>query len=370
MKKLIVFLMLAALLPATTMAQDDLYFVPKKTAEKKQNTQARFESTVEDSTPTYYSGSDRSVDEYNRRGQYRGSFETVGVDSLGNDIIEFHVGSGEYPDSTEMAATQEAPASVYSDSTEYSEYSDYDDDDSFEYTRRMSRWDGFYDPWFYSSYHYNPWWGHGYYPWYSGWYGGWYDPWYYSWYDPWYYGWGSPWYGGYYGYGWRYPYYGGYYGYYGGGTHYHNSGYGTGTERHGRPSANPSRGHSTAYGHTYANGTFGGSRNTPSASRGTSTSRSTATRSGINTRSSRPSSTYSTAGGNFGGSRSSGSYSSGASSRTSSSSTRSYTPSSSSGSGSFSGGGSRSGGGGFGGSSGGGGGSRSGGGGGSFGGRR
>ena len=362
------FFLLAGFVPTTMTAQDDLYFVPKKkAAQEKVSPQPRFESSVEeDDSPAYYVGSDRSVDEYNRRGGFRSSFQTVGVDSLGNDVIEFHVGTGEYPDSLSVDSTFVFDSYSYGQDEAAVPYVDgYADDDDYVYTRQMSRWDGFYDPWFYSSYHYNPWWGYGYYPWYTGWY----DPWYYGWYDPWYYGWGYPWHGWYgYGYGW-YPYGYGWYGY-GGGGYYHDYAHGAGTQNHGRPSANPSRGVSSAYGHSYSNGTFGGSRNTAVASRGNAaTSRSVNTR-GVS-RSSAPSS-YSTSGGNFGGSRSSAS-SSGSSTYTP---TRSYTPSSSS-SGSYSTGGSRSSGGsfggsssgGFGGSAGGGGGSRSGGGGG-FGGRR
>lgn len=83
----------------------------------------------------------------------------------------------------------------------------------------MSRWDGFYDPWFYDYYGYGPYywrsrmwgwhnpWRYGYYAgWYDPWFDPWYDPWYYGycgwyggWYDPWYYGWGGwygPWYWG------------------------------------------------------------------------------------------------------------------------------------------------------------------------------
>ena len=385
MKKSIVFTMFLALLPLSMMAQDDLYFVPKKkVAEQSQTAVGKFQSTVEESqSPAYYVGSSRDVDEYNRQGRFRSSFQTVGTDSLGNDIIEFHVGTGEYPDS--LAADSVwvddkygvAPAEVYDP--------EYADEDEFQYTRQLSRWDGFYDPWFYSTYHYSPWWGHGYYPWYSGWYGGWYDPWY----DPWYYGWGSPWYSGWYGYygyyGWGYPWHGyygwhhpyGYYSYGYGGGGYHNTGKGIGTTHHGYPSSNPNRGVASSSRHTYAGGSFGGARNSRSgASQGTASSR------GINTRSANSAATGRSS---FGGSRaasssrSSSSYTPSRSSSSSSSSSSSYTPSrSSSSSSSYTpsrSSGSSYGGGSFGGSSSGGGfsgggGSRSGGGGGGFGGRR
>ena len=58
--KLLVSLMLGAL-PLTMMAQDDdMYFVPTKKSTPRVVT-AR-------PAPTFYSGSSRSVDEYNRRG--------------------------------------------------------------------------------------------------------------------------------------------------------------------------------------------------------------------------------------------------------------------------------------------------------------
>lgn len=76
--------------------------------------------------------------------------------------------------------------------------SDYDDADDYRYCRRMQRFDGFYDPWFYGySTFYGPYWS-------AGWYDPWYDPWMYG-----YRGWYGPWRYGYYGYGW--PYYSSWY---------------------------------------------------------------------------------------------------------------------------------------------------------------
>lgn len=175
------WLLLTALcaLPLTMQAQDDdMYFASKKSAKK---------SKAEYISPsnTYYSGSTRNVDEYNRRVGYR--MNPIANDSTGNDIINFSAVEGVYPDS------------VAGD---------------FQLTREMSRWDGYtptdaywegYDrgrsdewrnswhsPWYYSSY----------YPWYDSY---WYDPWYYS---SWHYGWYDPWYRPYYHYGWGW---GGYY---------------------------------------------------------------------------------------------------------------------------------------------------------------
>ena len=173
MKKLLMLLVLAGSMPLASMAQDDVYFTPSKEDQAPQSEK-----------PAYYSGSKRNVDEYNRYGKLNSYYQKIGTDSLGNDIITFQPGYGYKGDSVTDTAY------VYPGSAKFS------NDDDYTYTRRMSRWDGFYDPWFYDYYGpygwYSPWY-------YSGWYGGWYDPWYYGyagWYDPWYYG--------YYGWGWPY----------------------------------------------------------------------------------------------------------------------------------------------------------------------
>ncbi len=189
MKRLFLLLTLASAMPLAALAQDDdLYFTPSKAA------------PTTNEAPAYYSGSKRSVDDYNRYG-IRSMYQKIGRDSLGNSMVRFRPGYGVLPDTTYVDTAYIGRALGANDYT---------------YTRRMSRWDGFYDPWFYG--YYGPWrWGYaGYYsPWYY--YNGWYDPWYYDyagWYDPWYYGYGgwyNPWYYGYGGwYGWGYPYYGWY----------------------------------------------------------------------------------------------------------------------------------------------------------------
>ena len=345
--KLLVSLILGAL-PLTMMAQDDdMYFVPtKKSAPKVTVRNPR-------PAPTFYSGSNRSVDEYNRRGVSH--YEVLPTDTAASDIIAFDGQKGVYPDSTMMTDD-------YALTRQMSRWEGYDPEDFYVEGYRDGRRDSWtwHSPWFYSSY----------YPWYdSYWY--WNAPWYYGWYDPWYYG-HYGWYGGWYD-PWYYDsyWYGGYYPYYGGGVVYHNGP--AGTERHGRVSYSSPRGLSNGHSTTYSAGTFGG-RSIGSGVRTGSfgSSRTTGTRSTTTTSTSRPASSgrVTNAYGNFGGSRSSNSstYSS------SSSSTRSYTPTysgssggsvssgSSGSSGSFGGGGS------YGGSrsSGGGGGGRSGG----FGGRR
>ncbi|MBQ8712818.1 MAG: hypothetical protein IJ551_08405 [Prevotella sp.] len=192
--RLLVSLILGAL-PLTMMAQDDdMYFVPTKKNVAKEAASYGVPRT------TYYSGSNRSVDEYNRRG---GSsyYQVLPGDTTGmgqNDIISFNGEVGVYPDS--------AQAEDFALTRQMARYDGYEPDVAYREGYRDGRRDswGWHSPWFYSSY----------YPWYdSYWY--WNDPWYYGhygyygWYDPWY----DPWY---YGYGWHRPYgwYGGYYGYY------------------------------------------------------------------------------------------------------------------------------------------------------------
>lgn len=169
---------LAALIiatPVSLMAQDDLYFSPGKS-----NAESKAGNVVLEK-PTYYCGSDRDVDEYNRHGKFSSYYQKIGEDSLGNDIIEFHVGDGSYSEA------------VQSDTACY-----YDDDD-FVYSRRLSHFDcwygcywpcryGYWSPWRYRWGWYDPWydwcWGYGYWGWYD-WYYGWGYPYYHSW-------WGRP----------------------------------------------------------------------------------------------------------------------------------------------------------------------------------
>lgn len=193
MKKLILLAVLFSAMPLTSlMAQDDLYFNPKEEAKKA----AAERKKVDQELAAHYSGSNRNVDEYNRHGKFMSQYQNIGTDSLGNDIITFRVGKGLYPDS------------VYNDDAFAQKYLEGDDED-YAYTRGFSRWDGYYNPWFYDYYGYGPYyWRAGYWgwhnPWRYGYYAGWYDPWFDPWYDPWYYGyagWYDPWY-----YGW-----GGYY---------------------------------------------------------------------------------------------------------------------------------------------------------------
>ncbi len=170
-------------------SDDDVYFVPKKAAEKK---------TV---TETYYCGSDRDVDEYNRHGGLYSSVTPTGDD----DTFDFDGEEGVYPDS--IAGGDFASDAPFLDSP---------DEDDFQYSRELDRWYGDDGPcvddpydWYLCRRLYG-------YPWY-GWWSGWYSPLYYSglwgWYDPWYYGWWGGWYGWYYpSYWWGGGWWGGHHG--------------------------------------------------------------------------------------------------------------------------------------------------------------
>lgn len=184
MKQFFLLAVMLVALPFNLKAQDDdLYFSPKKKVQEQQTSSTQ--------RSTYYVGSNRDVDEYNRRGKYWSHYQKLGSDEQGNDIIQFQKGNGVYPDS------------VYVDTTFVGKYVDMvDADDDYVCSRRLSRWDGYYDPWLYSARWHSPYY----------WYGGWYDPWYAGgWYDPWYagyYGWGYPYYyNPYYYAGWGRPYY-------------------------------------------------------------------------------------------------------------------------------------------------------------------
>ena len=177
MKKLF---LLSAMITLSTgaWAQDDMYFVPsKKNIEKEITAQ----SLPKD---TYYSGSDRSVDDYNRRSVYQS------IDSLGNDIIEFNTSKGSYPvDSLSEDYQVTRRMERFDDYTVKDAYIDGYRDGTY-----ASMW---HSPWYYTRYGYV-------YTWYDPWFDPWYDPWYYtSWYGwyPYRYG----WYG--YGYRWGYPRY-------------------------------------------------------------------------------------------------------------------------------------------------------------------
>lgn len=229
MKQFILLLTLILGFGTRVSAQDDLYFTPKK--ESEQVKQARREAQRRHMQGTYWVGSNRGIDEYNRRrghkpprrGSFRSEYEAIAdsvvADSTMADVITFTPGDGTVPDSVAIDSSMVAPMPYY-DGTVYGEEGycpgpdddNYYDDDCY-YSRRLGLYygyPGYYRPWFYGRYYYpsaywymDPWYD----PWYYG-YAGWYDPWYYGygwggWYRPWYhyYGWGGPHYhggGGYY----------------------------------------------------------------------------------------------------------------------------------------------------------------------------
>ena len=300
-KKILILLLMAQMMPDSVLAQnDDLYFVPREKKEVKRSKPVQ----VNVNHNTYYCGSSRDVDEYNRRParRMRRNLVKVGTDSLGNDVFEFRcLNDSSVCDSSFMRRGR----AIDVDDNNYDGYEDY------RYTRRMRRFDGYrggeecedycdsygygynqgyvdgltswninfgwYDPWWYTSRYYgwSGWYNNFYFGWRSPWYGGWYDPWFGGWYDPW-------WGGGYYPVYHRY-YAGGY-----SGTRNHSRGayskrrYGTYNSHSSRNTYNRNRdgfnsrnnrgfGNNRSWNnrnnrpfnnnrHTFDNGGFGGSR--------------------------------------------------------------------------------------------------------------
>ena len=277
MKKLLLFSMLVIALPQTMSAQDDdLYFVPKKTT-APEVAQDRFGMPKD----TYYSGSDRSVDEYNRR--FKSRVEVLDGDTTKNDIIDFSAEKGVYPDSLQIED--------YKLTKRMSRFEDYRlaDNAAFwaGYDAGRRDW-GWHSPWYYSSY-------------------GWYDPWYYSswrwydpWYDPWYYrpGWGWGW-------SWRYPYYRPRYVVISGGGRRHSGYIGTGSIRRD----------GTTYGYGARRGVIAGNSSRMSSLRERASRLGGSSYSSGNTRRSGSGNFSGYRGGNsnFGGSRSSGGFGGGGS---------------------------------------------------------
>lgn len=168
MKKWIL-LTVVMVLPLTMLAQDDdMYFVPTKENVAKEKKSWGMPAD------TYYSGSNRSVDDYNH-------YKMAPSDSVGNDIINFSAVRGVYPDSTYMDSSA---ASDYQYTRQLSRFDDYVVSEAYWEGYRDGRWSS---PWYYTSY----------YPWYDSWYDPWYYDAYWSWhYRPWgwYRGYYSPWY--------------------------------------------------------------------------------------------------------------------------------------------------------------------------------
>ena len=165
MKKLILLTLLSSISLSMVAQDDDMYFVPTKANVAKEAKKYGMPQNV------YYSGSNRSVDDYNRRAMIGAP-----IDTTANDIIDFSAVRGVYPESDSLMAESED----YKLTRRMSRFDDYTPSEAYWDGYRAGRWSS---------------------PWYNTWYS-WYDPWYYDswwyWNDPFYY---SSWYG------WRSPYY-------------------------------------------------------------------------------------------------------------------------------------------------------------------
>lgn len=165
MKKLILLTLLSSISLSMVAQDDDMYFVPTKANVAKEAKKYGMPQNV------YYSGSNRSVDDYNRRAMIGAP-----IDTTANDIIDFSAVRGVYPESDSLMAESED----YKLTRRMSRFDDYTPSEAYWDGYRAGRWSS---------------------PWYNTWYS-WYDPWYYDswwyWNDPFYY---SSWYS------WRYPYY-------------------------------------------------------------------------------------------------------------------------------------------------------------------
>ena len=188
MNKLILLALVSGFSLSLMAQDDDMYFVPTKENKAKEAKKYGMPQN------TYYSGSNRSVDDYNRRAMIGAP-----IDTTANDIIDFSAVRGVYPDSVSVGATEDD----YKLTRQMSRFDDYTPSEAYWDGYRAGRWSSpWYNSW-YSWYDYDPWY-------WDSWY--WRDPFYYSsWYGwryPWYYStWYSPRYYGYYGY--YYPWHGG-----------------------------------------------------------------------------------------------------------------------------------------------------------------
>lgn len=193
MKTILLSILFSVVASSTLMAQDDLYFKPRSKAEKdkqklERQERLRMQRDYYDDEPAYYCGSNRNVDEYNRRGKYATSRVAISSDSVASDVIDFIPGDGKYPQKMDTLMLAQINDSIATKSKKRHD-NQYDEDD-YRYSRRMAMYDDFYAPY----------WA----PWHS-WYFGvrpFYDP-FWSFYDPWF---DDPWFWHHH-YAWGYPYY-------------------------------------------------------------------------------------------------------------------------------------------------------------------
>lgn len=218
MKRNYLLILASVLTPLLVSGQsyydDDIYYNPSKVkkTEKREVKKQITEGTADFEEPTYqvYTSNPRDVDEYNRRGAYKVSADTISADTVvaNPDVFQY----------TERMERFDNPTIVVSSDDSRLKELYYADNVNIYVGTPSVTWSigGFYDPWYSpcyrSSWYYNSW------DWSFGW--GCYRP-YYGWYDPF---WGPsyPYYG--WGYGWSYPHYYPYYPYYPGGHHYYSDG--------------------------------------------------------------------------------------------------------------------------------------------------
>jgi hypothetical protein len=252
MKKLILLTLVSAFSLSMVAQDDDMYFVPTKENVAKEAKKYGMPQK------TYYSGSNRSVDDYNRRAQFSNP-----ADTTGNDIIDFSAVRGVYPDS---AYSQSAENEDYALTRRMSRFDDYTPSEAYWAGYSAGRWSS---PWrtsWYSWYDYDPWywdswyWNDPFY--YSSWYS-WRYPWSFSvWYSPRYYSYYRPWYGGGYrvGVGRSYSR--------AGVTHHKSTSSRRGTDLGGYRSSNSSRTYTPTRTTTNNSGNLGGYRSSGSSSSG------------------------------------------------------------------------------------------------------
>ncbi len=225
MKKILLVSLIMTCLPVLTMAQDDLYFVPKKKVEKKVTTATPAKVVVEsDKAPTTVyaapnstvvvkdvKGNIRDVDEYNRRYTSRDNTFTMENDTLyieekpynerGEWVNGFEGTQDDYEYAMRIIRFRNPRFAIPVSSPLY-----------WDVVYALPSWewnvfdDGFY-AYAFPTYSNSLWWDWRWnYPWGSSWaLGGWYSPWYNHWY-------GNYWYGG---------YWGGYWGHYHHHHHWH-----------------------------------------------------------------------------------------------------------------------------------------------------
>lgn len=119
-KRIVFAVALFCFICSCVQAQDDMYFTPKKSDKKE----------IRQEKVTFYNGSSRNVDEYNRRGQFASSYFNLDSDTLYSDVIEFD---------TDSTLSSIKDSVVESGDFEYS----YTPEDDYVYTRQMCRYDDF-----------------------------------------------------------------------------------------------------------------------------------------------------------------------------------------------------------------------------------